>query len=69
MGKRKKMALKKGAIPSIFNVPLNNTSGNDECDLMVPKRSIPSVSCRKELFGEPPSKLLCTTLSSQVCLL
>lgn len=61
MGKRKKMALKKGAIPSIFNFPLN-TSENAECDSMVP------ASCRKELFGELPSKRLCTTVSSQVCL-
>jgi len=66
MGKRKKFALKKGAIPSIFNVPFN-ISGN-ACDTTVSERNTPD-SFRKELFGEPPSKHLCTTVSSKVCLL
>lgn len=60
MGKRKKLALKKGAIPSIFNVSLN-ISGNSTCDITVPLEcSTPNESFRKELFGEP---LKCSTPS------
>lgn len=46
MGKRKKNGIKKGAIPYIFNVPFI-TSGKATCEFF-----------RKELFGEPQSKLL-----------
>lgn len=56
MGKRKKLALKKGAIPSIFNVSIN---GNAVCDLSEPLEcNTSSEPFRKELFANP---LKCST--------
>lgn len=69
MGKRAQIKLKDGAIPSVFDPSVINTS-DSEITIVLPESldsSTPIEPFRKQLFCESTNKRICTTLSLQVC--
>lgn len=71
LGQRTQIKLKKGAIPSIFDPSVINTSNNNiEITLPEPLNSNTLIEpFRKQLFGESMNKSICTEPSLEVSLL